>query len=185
MLRIVGECRPRWVVGENVSGLRSIDDGRVFGAIVADLAGIGYRVGWTSLRASDVGAPHRRERVFIVGHLADTAGARRGSARYAESGDTSGSGAWDHIARDDARRTAGPTQPGVCRATHGIPRRLVEHPRWPARPGNDQAPWEAPRTVTERIPERAAKLRALGNACIPAQCLPIFQAIADAERSLV
>lgn len=52
--------RPRHVVLENVSALlvRGLD------RVVADLAEVGYDLRWTCIRASDVGAPHRRERWF-------------------------------------------------------------------------------------------------------------------------
>jgi DNA (cytosine-5)-methyltransferase 1 len=39
---------------------------RALGAVLGDLATLGYRAGWTSLRAADVGACHGRERVFII-----------------------------------------------------------------------------------------------------------------------
>ena len=74
MLRVICEIRPRWVVAENVRGLLSaqaISDGRkLFGRILRDLAQNGYRVGWLCYGAGDVGAPHKRERVFIVAHSA-------------------------------------------------------------------------------------------------------------------
>ena len=56
--------RPKLVVVENVAALRRRGLDRVLG----DLAEMGYYSVWTSLRASDVGAPHRRERVFILGY---------------------------------------------------------------------------------------------------------------------
>jgi len=68
MLRVICEIRPRWVVAENVRGILSIDAGRTFGRILSDLAQNGYRVGWLCYGAGDVGAPHKRERVFIVAH---------------------------------------------------------------------------------------------------------------------
>lgn len=54
--------RPRYVFLENVAGHRT----RGFGDVLGDLAQAGYDARWTSLRASDVGAPHRRERVVIL-----------------------------------------------------------------------------------------------------------------------
>lgn len=68
MLRVIREVQPLWVLGENVRGLLSIDGGRTFGTIVHELAEVGYRVGWGVYGACHVAAPHRRERVFIVGY---------------------------------------------------------------------------------------------------------------------
>lgn len=56
--------RPRVVVVENVAALRRRGLDRVLG----DLAEFGYYAVWASVRASDVGAPHRRERTFILGY---------------------------------------------------------------------------------------------------------------------
>lgn len=54
--------RPDLVFVENVPALRSRGLDRVLG----DLASLGYDTAWTSLRASDIGVPHRRERIFIL-----------------------------------------------------------------------------------------------------------------------
>lgn len=54
--------RPRYAVLENVAGHRSMG----FDQVLADLAHIGYVGSWRSVRASDVGAPHRRERLFVL-----------------------------------------------------------------------------------------------------------------------
>ena len=56
--------RPRFVVLENVRG----HFGLGFGDVLSDLAHIGYNARWSLVRASDVGAPHRRERLFIVAY---------------------------------------------------------------------------------------------------------------------
>jgi DNA (cytosine-5)-methyltransferase 1 len=66
--RLIRECRPRWVVAENVPGLLSSDAGRFFGAVLADLAACGYNAEWDCLPASAFGAPHRRDRVWIVAY---------------------------------------------------------------------------------------------------------------------
>ena len=66
--RIIGEINPRWVVAENVPGLFSTDDGRFFRAILRDLSEMGYSVGWCTFGAVDVGAWHRRDRIFIVAY---------------------------------------------------------------------------------------------------------------------
>jgi|TARA_R110000787_G_scaffold218049_3_gene326757 DNA (cytosine-5)-methyltransferase 1 len=69
--RIVRETHPQGVFLENVRGLLSVNDGDGFEEILRDLASLGYDVEWGVLKASDVGASHRRERVFIYAQMAD------------------------------------------------------------------------------------------------------------------
>ena len=76
MLRIVREVEPAWVVGENVAGLLSMDGGRVFDGIVTDLENAGYSVEVFVIPACAVGAPHRRDRVWIVASNSDCIGGR-------------------------------------------------------------------------------------------------------------
>lgn len=59
--------RPRYVVLENVSAVLTAGE---FDRVAADLAQAGYVFAWTCLRASDVGAPHQRERLFVLAHTA-------------------------------------------------------------------------------------------------------------------
>ncbi len=66
--RVICELEPRWVLAENVRGLLSSESGRFFGRVLRDLADMGYSVGWCCYGANAVGAPHQRERVFIVAH---------------------------------------------------------------------------------------------------------------------
>ena len=66
--RIIRELRPRWVVAENVRGLLSSESGRFFGRVLGDLAESGYDAEWQVLPAAAFGAPHRRDRVFIVAY---------------------------------------------------------------------------------------------------------------------
>ncbi|MBK7497384.1 MAG: DNA (cytosine-5-)-methyltransferase [Candidatus Omnitrophica bacterium] len=66
--RLIGQVRPRWLFLENVPGLLSVDAGRVFGGLLRDLASCGYVVEWDCLPASAFGAPHRRDRLWIVAY---------------------------------------------------------------------------------------------------------------------
>ncbi len=66
-VRAIRDLRPGLVIVENVSALL----GRGMDIVLGDLAALGFDAWWTCLRASDVGAAHRRERVFIVAVAAD------------------------------------------------------------------------------------------------------------------
>jgi DNA (cytosine-5)-methyltransferase 1 len=66
MLRVIREVRPRWVVGENVSGLVNWSGGLVFDEVQADLEAEGYEVLPFILPACAVNAPHRRDRVWFI-----------------------------------------------------------------------------------------------------------------------
>jgi DNA (cytosine-5)-methyltransferase 1 len=86
--KAIDVLQPKWVVIENVRGLLSAkaDSGleqcpwcvgeagdgepalRALGAVLGDLAGLGYDARWHGVRASDAGAPHQRFRVFIVAY---------------------------------------------------------------------------------------------------------------------
>lgn len=57
---------PEVFVGENVPGLLTVEDGAMFGTVLADLDSLGYTVRWTARGACTVGAAHHRHRVFIV-----------------------------------------------------------------------------------------------------------------------
>jgi DNA-cytosine methyltransferase len=69
MFRIIQEFTPRWVIGENVKGLTNIQDGVVFETVCSDLEGAGYEVRAFNIPAASVGAPHRRERIWIIASL--------------------------------------------------------------------------------------------------------------------
>ena len=66
--RIVADVGPRFVFVENVPGLLTADGGWAFGEVLGDLAALGFDATWDVFRASDVGAPHRRERVFLLAY---------------------------------------------------------------------------------------------------------------------
>jgi DNA (cytosine-5)-methyltransferase 1 len=62
VLRIAGVVRPRYLFLENVSAILS----NGLGTVLADLAAMGYDSRWLCIRASDVGAPHHRDRWFLL-----------------------------------------------------------------------------------------------------------------------
>ncbi len=69
--RLTRELRPRYVIVENVSNLISgpgDQPGRWFGRVLGDLAEIGYDAEWHCIPASAVGAPHGRDRVWVLAY---------------------------------------------------------------------------------------------------------------------
>jgi DNA (cytosine-5)-methyltransferase 1 len=64
--RLISELRPRVVFVENVAALLA----RGMGTVLGDLAALGYDAEWEVISASDVGAPHERDRVWIVAYPA-------------------------------------------------------------------------------------------------------------------
>ena len=64
LARLIGEIRPAYAVLENVSALL----GRGLDRVAGDLAEIGYDCEWHCIPASAVGAPHRRDRIWIVAY---------------------------------------------------------------------------------------------------------------------
>ena len=70
MLNGIRTIKPRYVVGENVLGLSTWNDGLVLEEVCTDLENEGYEVQPIVIPAAGVGAPHKRDRIFIVGSKA-------------------------------------------------------------------------------------------------------------------
>jgi DNA (cytosine-5)-methyltransferase 1 len=242
-LRIVRTVRPRWCVFENPPGILSLQGGVPFDDILSEMEREGYKVGAYSIPACSVGAPHKRERVFIVGYsckiglprksrwrageeskdgylqlekgiVADTEEYRQWPGlcqneqvwRWGRFGDkcsadvvadTSKQGLqmpeWSETFDEGERssrptakyssdtRPNGPAQSGLGGVLNGFSAGM-DGTKWPAGPG-EQYPWEPPRIATG-IKDRVARLKALGNAVVPAQVYPILKAISEIERRL-
>lgn len=67
-IRIVEGVMPKWVVMENVTGIRSIADGSVVRAILVSLRALGYNVETKIFRAEEYGVPQERRRILFIGN---------------------------------------------------------------------------------------------------------------------
>jgi len=119
---VVHAVRPQYILLENVAALvvehRFAD---AFGRILGDLAEDGFDADWTVLSACAVGAPHRRERLFLVAHSAVDHVEDQGTHHAAPRGlRTQPRGS-----RRPAWRDGWLPEPPMDRVAHGIPRRLV------------------------------------------------------------
>jgi DNA (cytosine-5)-methyltransferase 1 len=68
MFRVIKEVQPTFVIAENVRGIINIQDGMVFETVCSDLESEGFEIQTFIIPAAGVGAPHKRERVWIVGY---------------------------------------------------------------------------------------------------------------------
>lgn len=187
MLRVVGELDPHVVLIENVaSGAR-----RWVCPVRGALEALGYRTAALNLGVDDCGGPHRRRRIFVLAYA-------RGGAVRLQSGRCEGPRGTDTAefgwGRADVANTDGTRelqQTGGERVKRrwtgdGIPMERELMPalkskvgsrpdgfpscvvRWPTARGAAQEVWEPPR-VLAGVEERAAKLKAIGNAVSPIQ----------------
>ena len=156
MLRIIAALRPAWVLGENVPGII----GLALDTVRSDLEGEGYQVQPLVIPACAVGAPHRRDRVWIVAYNPERAG-RQGRA-----------GSLAAIADSDGQEDGLP-QPASIDAADSKPDGLLhdklrQQQTDPYTIGNV---WWAVEPnvgrVANGIPRRVDRLRALGNAVVP------------------
>lgn len=203
MLRVVQELRPTWVVGENVAGIihLALDD------VLADLERTGYACRTFVLPAAGVGAPHIRDRVFIVAHSSCKLPHGGRGARFRGSEPTDGCPGVDVSDSMRPGREELNAPPVTTRQGHGsrsTDPQDVLHPdisvrkseRPPGRMGRLAQPlsWGGampspvlePRVcgVADGVPSRVDRLRALGNAVVPQQAYPLFAAVAAVEKSL-
>jgi DNA (cytosine-5)-methyltransferase 1 len=160
--RLVGELRPRYVVVENVAALLARGLERVLG----DLAALGYDAEWDCVPAAAFGAPHLRDRVWLVAYPAGGGGQWRGPGPGAPEGGRalgvparSGQGA----AEADPRRAGD----DALRRRHGA----QDEPVRPGRDGTvDVSGWLVEPDVgrvAHGVPARVDRLRSLGNAVVP------------------
>ncbi len=193
MLRVVSEIRPYWVMVENVRGAVSL----ALDSVRTGLEDEGYVVWPFVLPASAFGAPHLRERMFVVGARQDVADAmprglpakRAGEPAKGDCGcrepTTSGTRSSDVEVRGLREQPEGPLSPEWVEILMGFPvgwtdleaEVVVGHTGWPMPQGNLQYVWEPPRTVRYGVPHRTDRIMALGNAVVPQQALPLMEAI--------
>ena len=164
MHRIIRNVRPRLVLLENVTGHLSLGFGRVLG----DLAEIGYDTERRCISAAAVGAPHRRDRVFLVAypegeHCNVSNHHSRVSAQSGKVPESRNGCGAPNMANTEQRRHKAP-QPAIFR-----PEAANTLERFRAGPGAQQWAVEPPvGRLADGVPHHVDQLRALGNAVVPA-----------------
>ena len=169
--RLIGEIRPRYVIVENVAALLS----RGLGDVLADLAALGFDAEWDCLPAGNLGAPHERDRLWLVAYAN---GARLEGLRGAFGNAAEISNAGCDLARANAakiQRLHGIQHGRIRPVVNGVDHR----PAW----ANQQWPETEPLLcrVDDGIPDRVGRTGACGNAVTPFIPELIGRAIAQAE----
>lgn len=175
MRRVIGEIKPRWVVGENVRGLLSSENGRFFRGILRDFAQMGYDVGWGVISAAEVGAIHRRERIAIIAR----------NTNRDESSTKQKIQEWEKTQSN-----------GIITDNYkvGLQRRLSEKEFEKAyeqfericlhllrRADTQYISESAILRKSDGVSNRVDRTKALGNAVVPQQFYPVFKAIYEIE----
>lgn len=112
MAAIIRALRPRWVIGENVPGLH----GRGLGDVLRDLRRLGYRARTGVVSACAVGAPHMRQRLFILAHTAGIGEHSWRGDRQHRAGDAD-----QGIPAETAAGSWWSVEPDVARMAYGVP----------------------------------------------------------------
>lgn len=111
LYKLILLLRPRFVLLENVPGLLS---GGGMGTILSDLSQMGYDAEWDCIRASSIGAPHKRERVYIISYPNSfRCNRRKGLFQTAQE-----------AGRFPTKREIWNSEPGMDRVAYGVPNRI-------------------------------------------------------------
>ena len=175
MARIIGEVRPRFAFVENSPMLVRRGLARVLG----DLAALGYDARWGVLGAAHAGAPHQRDRIWIVATDAD--GKQRGNkqecvARGRHPPVTGDDGAEKHVADAAGERQSEPRKYGYTSDRSQGCSRKAGHA------DNDRQWWATEPDVgrvADGVANRVDRLRCIGNGQVPEVVRLAWQTLND------
>jgi len=191
MFRIVKECKPTWVIGENVSGHIKLG----LDTVLQDLESEGYSVRAFSISASSIGANHQRERVWIVAH-SNMENTRQHGRRIESTWDTESLGSrtseeteWSSDSNKINGSSEGASLMGESSDTNsqGLQGRRSEQQLRKdetERPTSWDSWWGVEPNVgrvANDIPHRVDRLKGLGNSLVPAIPYAIGRAILEEE----
>ena len=172
--RIVGEARPKWVFAENSSNLVRLG----LDVVLQDLDALGYDAEWMCLSAAECGAPHIRDRIWILGKRRDKEGSESPEGRChvpKQRGAKQGSSAGLRVLADsylqrckelrNAEPAATELHPSKYAATYQ-PGRIMEYCAWSREPEVDR--------VADGMAGQLDELRAHGNGQVPCVAASAF-----------
>ena len=161
MFRLIGDVRPKWVIAENVSAIRS----KGLTLVLQDISSLGYDAEWHCIPASAVGAPHKRDRIWIIAYTAS-------SSERAAQGQHCGQGFIGRKNEDFIERYkvgGNITNSGIL---SGI--KIRQHEYWAVESDILR--------VAHGVPHRVDRLKQLGNSLVPQIPELIGNAILESEN---
>lgn len=159
MFRVISECKPEWVIAENVYGLISIGTGMVLEKVLTDLESQNFEVQTFIIPACGKNAPHRRDRTWIIANSKSN-GDRLNKKREGMSRDEYSGPRWKRMGNKSKKRTKTVAEVSwekewidnasrLCGTSDGIPDRL----------------------------DASKAIKAMGNAIVPQLAYEIFMSI--------
>ena len=187
--RLIKEAQPRWVIAENVSVLRS----RGLDQVLRSLDEIGYDAEWHCVPASAVGAPHQRDRIWILAYPRHRGGRHFGIAqeghntqrqRTTDSDSIGGPGGQSTSVADTGgeglerlriRTVSTESKESMPASCGRVVRKISVSDFWKVEPELGR--------VADGIPNRLDRLKQLGNSLVPQIPEMIGYAILQQERN--
>ena len=118
--RLLGDIRPRYAIFENVTALISGERGEWFQQVLWDISQVGYDAEWHCIRASQLGAWHKRDRVWIMAYPNGQGLEGLWQGRTLQGG-REATGYGGPSSKSLGRAWA--TEPDICRVANGVPNR--------------------------------------------------------------
>jgi DNA (cytosine-5)-methyltransferase 1 len=178
MLTTIRIFKPSFVVGENVAGLVSMENGKTLERILSDLENEGYQTESFIIPACAVGAWHRRDRIWIIGINTNHNTIRCDNGEYAIEKGSKRRGEsfnrYEGLDKDVSDSNGqGSQRYGGLSECGG---------QWTSWTGSESLKgiWESEPPVgrvASRVPGRVDRLKGLGNAIVPQVAFEIFKAI--------
>ena len=168
--RLLGELRPRYAIFENVTNLLHGERGDWFKRVLWDISALGYDAEWHCIPASELGAHHHRDRVWIIAHSqsARPKASKRQSGIPQEKRRPGLAIPCRHSTMADSKRSRQPGQgqpifasdiSAYCQREAGDAVNVRIGQEWEVEPELGR--------VADGIPDRSHRLKALGNAVVP------------------
>lgn len=167
IVRLTKEIAPTFVFLENVPAIRTRGLRQVIGAFTE----IGYDCRWTCLSASSLGAPHRRERWFLLAHPNSECGRNKWKVKMSNDGQMdkrqsiiNDNGIEKSMAHSSSERLEGYNGPA---SAHAEPSKHLRKEWWKTEPNVGR--------VVNGTPFRVDRIKAIGNGVVPLQVKTAFE----------